>query len=254
MTTETSLMSTTTELGKLPRVLRSLQFPVISPFIAVARLRGDARVSLKLLVDKFPEAPRLVESDVHSPKFEVEDRSGRGGSQPGSPLLFRLPQKLADVRVHLDNFVVLAADRAHDCIFHSSGQQAVEQEPQDAKLWREQLAGPRPAAFDEALEVVAFLQHRVHRMRLNQRRIQLIVAEAPPDPHGPRVLQKRPDEREVEVVARHDRRQREAEPVADDLHGNVVDVAPMAGQENDALLPRRCLLRHGPAAAESPRC
>lgn len=50
------------------------------------------------------------------------------------------------------------------------------------------------------------------------------------------MLQKRPYKRKVEIVARNDCRQCQAQPVANQLQRHIVDVRAMARQKDDAVL------------------
>jgi hypothetical protein len=59
------------------------------------------------------------------------------------------------------------------------------------------------------------------------------------------MLQEATHKRKIEVISRHDSRQSKAQSVADKLQRDIIDMRPMARQEDNTLLVPLRLLRHG---------
>ena len=164
------------------------------------------REPCSLLGDKSSQTPRLTKAHVDAAEFQREDIRCR---QEVHETLLRLglAQELRDVRVDFDDLVVLRRNWTNDAIFNTSGDDTVQNKAQDTELGLQQLTRSRAPALNEAFQIMPILQQSVD-VRLHQRLIQLVVAEAPPNPHRTCMLQEVPHDGEVQIVPSHDRRQR----------------------------------------------
>ena len=198
--------------------------------VPVRRVPREHVVERDALAEVHHDLPEILSQHLRHAPQQLPDRF----------LLLGLAGKLVAVAVAFHQLLVADVHRLEQHRARGLAQVAAQQHRDHPALGRQQAAGARAPALDEAFDGIA-AGHQLRDVFAQYRRIQRAAADRAADEERAAAAQQAADHRQVEVDAGDDVRRHDALGVEQVRHQQVVHVAAVAGHVDDFVARRRFL-------------